>query len=145
MKSLPKWSAVLARYNTPWTIENVLRKKGFILEGFNPDRDVYERVYKIGPVKFVRDLHTFSKSTKTKIIANPVKSAYEVTRGEGTMVFSSIVDLKRRLHRLKTLPSVNAEAPYLVKNLRTGVCSFMAANRLDFSATMRGVKPRLVA
>jgi hypothetical protein len=121
----------LSVYLNSWTaIENLFRIRGYILEGYNPDRDVYERVYKVGPVKITRDVHTFTKSTKPRIVAKPV-SILEVTRPGGvSMTFKGTVDLARRLHKLTEQKGYKEypEAPFLMVNKDTGTYSWIPAH-----------------
>lgn len=123
-----------AQLNNPLAIENFLRRHGYIVEGYNPDRDVYERVFSFGPVKVVRDLHSFTRSSKPKILAKP-RTPFEVSRPGVSMVFRDAVDMARRLHKIAEKPGYNIapSAPFIVTNRRTGIRTLLSPDRIAYA------------
>lgn len=130
--SLAKFWSVM---NNPKAIENALRSRGIITEGYNPTRDVYERVYKVGPFVKVSTVHSFTGSTKTAIFAKP-STSFEVFRPGVRMIFKSPVDFQRRMHKLLDHPGFNLArgAPFTVINRSTGIHSFISEERIVTSA-----------
>lgn len=97
-----------------------LHRLGFITEGYNPRRDVYERTYSFGPIKRSVEVTAFGKSRKSKVIrgtqANPKYKLLAETRSSGRITlekpgmritFKDKADFVRNRHKIAEHPGFN--------------------------------------
>lgn len=138
--SLTAEALTAALHSNSWTaFENVFRKHGIITEGYNPDRDVYERVYHVGKRRFVRDLHSFGgKAPSTKWLGHQ-REKIEARRPGVVVVFDNLADLQKRLHKLAEHPgySVAPSAPFILTNKATGIHKLMPPTFAESARQMR--------
>jgi hypothetical protein len=126
-------------------LANILYSRGIITEGYNPNRDVYERVYNLGGLTLTRDLHAFKvASRKTRHLVDQ-SAAIEVSRPGVSMTFTNMVDLSRRMWKLTEHPGygVAKDAPFILHNKATGTYKFLPADRVLNARAMHEGWPRM--
>jgi hypothetical protein len=128
--SLP---AIWAALNSPLIIENALRARGIITEGYDPVRDVYERTLRVGGLNVPLKRMSFAHLPK------PNTTLIRVYRPGVSLKFSGMDDLMRRLDRLSSHPGYvkYPNAPWLVENLRNKEHKFIPAERIASAIATR--------